>query len=433
MRILGVGEHLCLGDMFRRLVAEGHEVIASASRPEAARVMHGIVPRCTDWRDRLDWVRRAGDDGVIVFETASQGEEQDQLRRDGFNVIGGCAWGDRLENDRAFGQQILSSLGLPTAQTFTFNNVERAITFVRERPARYVFKLCGSHAASTRNYVGQLEDGADVIALMRFEAQRGIERDGDADFVLMDHVRGVEIGVGAYFDGERFLRPACLDWEHKHFFPGDLGELTGEMGTVVTYRDSEVLFEQSLLKVEPALREAGYCGYINLNTIVNEDGIWPLEFTCRFGYPGYSICASLHDESWERIFRRMLRQRTGDIATRSGYSLGIVVSTPPFPYMAPVSADIPLFFRGDLSEADRENLHYGDIALDGEQLVVCGPYGEAMVVTGVHDDLQQAREQVYARVRKLVIPNMRYRADIGEKLLREDLARLQDLGLLRRG
>ena len=251
----------------------------------------------------------------------------------------------------------------------------------------------------------------------------------------MEHVEGVEVGVGAYFNGASFLEPACLDWEHKRFFPGELGELTGEMGTIVTYRGAERIFDATLGRMADRLRESGYCGYINLNLIANEEGLWPLEFTSRFGYPGYAICEALHTEPWDAVFRKMLRRESLHLATAPGYAAGVVLSVPPFPYSygyAELSKGAPITFRPTMTQADHDGLHLAEVALNGTRLVTSGATGYVGVATGTGETVERARERAYELARKVVVPNLRYRVDIGERVIRHDLARLRALGYLPR-
>ena len=432
MRFLGIGDAVDLGDMYIRLQAAGHDVRVFAADSDAHDIMRGMLRFTDDWHRELEWVRAARKDGAILIETASLGEAQDELRRDGFNVIGGSALGDRLENDREFGQSVLRDAGLHTAHTHEFTNFTDSIAFVERTRARYVFKMNGSEWASTRGYVGVMDNGDDMLSLLR-ATERTWPKDEPVSFILMDHLTGVEVGLGAFFDGEKFLSPANLDWEHKRFFPGDIGELTGEMGTVVTYRGAERMFEQSLGRVAPMLKESGYCGYINLNTIVNEDGIWPLEFTCRFGYPGFPILDSLHRCGWDEIFRSLIDRNGKSFPTFDGYSVGVVITVPPFPYThayETLGKGRPICFAGELSDDDRGALHYGEVDLRNGQLVTAGLIGYIMVVTGVADSIAKARDVAYQRVEKVVIPNARYRNDIGIRLISRDLADMRSFGLL---
>jgi phosphoribosylamine---glycine ligase len=433
MRILGVGASGDLGDLYLRAQRAGHEVRVFARDFAEHRTLAGMLRYVPDFRAELGWVRAGGDDAVIVFETADYGAEQDALRKEGFFVVGGSAFGDRLEQDRSFGMAVLEEAGLPSAKLHGFDHEARAIAFVRARPRRYVLKLDGSETSSWRNFVGEARDGSDVIALLEGQLARltaaGVAR---ARFVLMDHLEGVETGVGAYFDGERFLEPACLDWEHKRFFPGDLGELTCEMGTVVTYRRSRTLFERTLKRLAPVLRAGGYVGYINLNTIINEHGVFPLELTCRFGYPGFAILDALQPEGFPALFRRM-RARMPSFPTLPGFAAGVVLTVPPFPYRygyAELSRGLPVTFSPDLREDERDGLHLGELEERDGRLVTSGTTGYVLVATGRGADVESARRAAYGLARKVRVPNLRYREDIGERLVRGELLRLERLGCL---
>jgi phosphoribosylamine--glycine ligase len=432
VRFLGVGETNDLGDMYLRLVARGHEVRVRMSDPASEGVMQGMLSFTNDWRHELDWIRDAGDEGVILFEGVSDGKTQDELRAQGYNVIGGSALGDRLEGDRAYGQQILRHADVDTIPTHEFADFDSALKFVRDAPRRYVLKLNGTGWQSNTTYLGEMESGADMLAMLGVTKKRW-PRDHDVSFVLMDRVSGVEVGVGSFFNGREFLEPANLDWEHKRFFPGDIGELTGEMGTVVTYRRAEKIFGATLGRLEEKLRSSGYCGYINLNTIVNDEGIWPLEFTCRFGYPGFPILDALHVNHWDEIFARMISRDETSFRTHDGYSVGVVMTVPPFPYAEgyeTLGKGTPINFRDGMTDEDHDAIHFGEVAMCDSQLVTAGMIGYIAVVTGRGNTVEAARENAYRVVSKIVIPNARYRNDIGERVISESLRELERLGWL---
>lgn len=431
MRFLGIGDSCDLGALYMRLVADGHEVRTYVGEPLAQGTMAGLVDRVTDWEAELDWIGAAGEDGIILFENVakSRGQLQDRLRKDGFNVIGGSAYGDRLENDRAFGQRILADIGLQTARVEEFTSLVDAEHFFARYPGRYVLKFNGTNFGSRDNYVGRLSSGQDSLAVLQSKASQLGEGDS---FILMEHVEGVEMGVGAYFDGQSFVGRACLDWEHKRFFPGNLGELTGEMGTIATFDSSEVFFERTLKPMAPLLSAGGYCGYINLNTIVNRSGIWPLEFTCRFGYPGFAVLGPLQETHWADLFA-VMTGRPGRAQMRPGFCAAVVLTTPPFPYdrkAVDEPVGLPVIFDGELTPDELEGLYYGEVGVSNGRLVTSGQYGWTMVATGTGTTIGVAREGAVALADKVVVPNLRYRRDIGCTLIDRDFARVDGLGLL---
>jgi phosphoribosylamine--glycine ligase len=432
MRILGIGDYGCLGSVYLRLMEAGHDVKVHVSADVSRDTLEGLVDRTDDWRAHLPWVRAAGAEGLVLFESAQSGVVQDALRAEGHNIIGGSAFGDRLETERAFGQEIMRDVGMQTAAIHYFADFNDGIAFVRKNPKRYVYKPNGITAYAMDSYIGELDDGADVITVLEMQKERWAALEAP-NFILMEHLTGVEVGVGAYFNGEEFLKPACIDWEHKRFFAGDMGELTGEMGTLVSYRGADVLFEATLAKMAPLLARSGYCGYININTIVNDRGIWPLEFTARFGYPGSAILEVLQAEGWDSIFSKMLSRGSTTLATHDGYAAGVVLTVPPFPYdqtVPPAPRGLPIHFRRNLSDEERRHLHFSEVAMKSGRLVTAGITGQVMVATGRAAMAEDACARAYDLAGQVVVPNLRYRLDIGERFLRRDRAEMVGLGLL---
>ncbi len=420
MRVLALGRRVYLGDLYLSLMREGHDVRVFAADPPAQRAFGGLIEPVADWRTHLPWV---GDGGVILFEGVGQGALQDRLRADGHRVVGGSTLGDRLEQDRAYGQSVLSGAGLPVAWTRGFDHPDAALDWLAANPGAYVLKYDdGLHPT----FVGEHPAGADVAFMLRRQDHHG-------RVMLMERLRGVEVGIGAYFDGTDFLQPACLDFEHKRFFPGELGEMTGEMGTLASYEGAERLFAATLGRVAPLLAGAGHVGYVNLNLIVDERGPFPLEFTCRFGNPGFAVLAAMQTDGWGDLLERMAQGGAGRFTTTPGWAVAIVLTVPPFPAtldgMDP-AADPPVFFVREPGTAEQPNYHFVDMRRDGEQLLVHRRSGHAMIVTGTGPDVPAAQAAANARAANVIAPELRWRNDIGERYRLGEGDQLRRLGWL---
>jgi phosphoribosylamine--glycine ligase len=415
-----------IGDIAWQVVKEGHEVRYWIGSEEERDIADGFVPKTDDWEAEVDWA-----DVVVFDDTLGQGAKAEALRRRGKAVVGGTEYTDRLEDDRSFGQEELKKAGVNIIPYREFTDFDEAIRFVRENPTRYVIKPSGeAQNVKRRLFVGEEDDGADVVGVL--EAYKKTIADKIPIFQLQRRMAGVEVAVGAFFNGSRFVTPVNINFEHKKMFPGNLGPSTGEMGTSMFWTEPNRLFHQTLEKMETVLAKERYVGYVDLNCIANSNGIYPLEFTSRFGYPTIFI----QQEGMTTPIGDFLHAlAVGDdprLKVKTGYQVGVRVIVPPYPFDDPgtfesLSKDAVIYFK----RPSTDGVHIEDAKLVNGQWLVAGTSGVVLTVVGTGATMKDAQRQAYTRVKNILIPNLYYRDDIGDRW-QEDSDRLFSWGYLRR-
>ena len=240
---------------------------------------------------------------------------------------------------------------------------------------------------------------------------------------------GVEIAVGAFFNGEDFIYPININCEHKKLFPGDIGPYTGEMGTLMFWSESNKLFRATLERMRDKLRESGYVGYIDINCIANSKGVYPLEFTARFGYPTISVQMEGVTSRWGEFFYAISRGESFDLKTKRGFQIGVVIAIPPFPYDDEKNFNIYKDSSIVFKKNSLEGVHIWETKLVENDWRIAGALGVILVVTGSNSTVDGARHHAYRRIENIIFQNMFYRTDIGLKWFR-DSDRLQTWGVL---
>lgn len=401
-----------IGDIAWRVREEGNNVKYAITEDEFSQdVADGFVPKVDDWEAEIAWA------DIVVFDDGfGLGTHAERLRERGVPVVGGTQLTDRLETARGFGHDAMAERGLDVIESMIFDDLNDGIAFVRDNPAPYVIKPCGE--AQNFNqllYVGQSDDGEDVVQML--ERYRDVWTEAIDEFQLQRRKAGIEISVCAFFDGERFVTPVNYTFEHKRLFPGDLGPMTGEMGTSMFWGPPNTLFHETIGPFESLLGDEGYVGAFDINCIVNKNGIFPLEITPRFGYPQILIQAAAMESPISALLFELAADADPTLTVHDGYQVGFRVCVPPFPaddveWFEEHSRNLVVRFReNDIPDG----IHLEDIKYTNGEYRVAGETGEVLVVTGRGETMRTAQQQAYDRADDIILPNKFYRSDIGDR------------------
>ncbi len=419
----------------------GHEVIAWIKNPECRKKSWNGIVKKVEGDGPDPWKKSFSEVDYCFFDSNGLSDEW-EIASKVKPSFGGSKDGERMEKDRAFARSLFEGAGMKTLESLSFKTLKEAEAHLKEHKIKHVVKITGGDSDSDDVLISELKDGADAIALMhRFEDQK---KRYDA-VEIEERVFGIEIGCAGYFNGKKWVGPIEINFQHKEFAAGrpgstrGLGFLVGETGTLIKYVTTENAFFKKTLNLFTAhLKKINYRGEIDVGTITNEDGIFPLEFTPRSGYPDFFIRRPLAKSSQQDFFGAIARGEDFDFETFPGWALGFLVMAPGFPYHDAVkkhSAEYPIFGYDEKNI----NMHLQEATISelnkDKSLVVTDGTGYAACVSGRGATIESAARAAYWQVhpaneKRLYIPKAWVREDIGDRVLVEK-EEILELGLMK--
>lgn len=376
------------------------------------------------FNDKKQWEKWIDKTTTIVFDANGGGVLGDRLRSQGYNVFGGSVFADQMELDRETGFEFMRQVGIKFPETETFTSWEDGEAFARANSSKkWVFKPSGETAANDAigSYVPS--DVEDLAEMMNYWKQFT----STPEYVLQEFLEGVCISTEGWFNGQEWMTPFNHTVERKQLMNGNLGGSGGCSGNAVWKAfGSNHIIEEGVKLIGPILKDMDYRGPIDLNTVVNEQGVWALEWTPRFGYDALPAFIQLYEGDVGELLASIARgDHPTDLNLKSGFASALRISVPPYPAeQFKHAGGIPI--RG-WEKSDRDHIFLYEVKLNENDTLVTSPaYGAVAALTGYGDSVCSSFDVPLELAGKAKIPDKQYRTDITE-VLNKDLGEFNRL------
>lgn len=402
MRILLIGSGAREHALLRALAADPSvtEILFNPGNAGAA-----DTPKATRIKgDPLEIAREHNPDLIVI------GPEQplvaglgDQLRAADFAVFGPSAQAARIEGSKAFAKDVMKAAGVRTAEAETVTNAVDIDAALDRFGPTWVVKDDG------------LAGGKGVVvtpdrAIAHAHAEAVIAAGNPVLFESF--LEGPEVSLFCLVDGETVV-PLLPAQDHKRAYDNDEGPNTGGMGayTPLPWLPADGvqrIVDEVCIPVAKEMKARGcpYSGLLYAGIAWGPHGPAVVEFNCRFGDPETQAVLALLETPLAKVLHSVATGALSEIEAlrwQDGAAITVVLAAAGYPTNPATGEEI----RG---AEGPEILHAGTEEVDGK---IISTGGRVLNVIGTGKDLQEARENAYARIKEIEMEGGFYRSDIG--------------------
>ena len=395
--------------ILKRIEDEGNEVGLYIDDKVYKNAFDGILPKIDNPDSFID------KDTIILFDMSGFGSIADNYRKKGLHVFGASAFADKLEHDRNFGFEQMEESGITVPNYIEFTDFNAGIEYAKETKERLVFKPNGSMPTKL-TYVS--EDSGQLIEYLKFVEKRfGKEI---KSFILQDFIEGVVVSSEFYCSNGELIWPPNHTVEVKKSMNDDLGPSTGCSGNI-TWCSVSPIIEQGIYKAKEFIEREKYTGQIDLNAVVNESGVYGLEWTPRFGYDATPTYLTLLEMDLGQFFSDMAMGQgfNGDVSEK--YAGSVRLSIPPYPMEAKANVDTEKISPNQGIPIQRweeyeDDLYFYEVMLEEDSLVHSGGTGVICLGLGLGETPEESIDEAYNILENIKVPDRQYRTDLSEVL-----------------
>ena len=324
----------------------------------------------------------------------------DELRAAKINAFGPSKAAAQLEGSKNFAKEVMKDAGVPTAHSFTCvtqAEIERALDIFG---APYVVKDDGLAAGKGVVVTNNRQEAVDhALACEKV--------------VIEEYLDGPEVSLFGISDGTTIL-PMQPAQDFKRAHDNNQGPNTGGMGAYspLPWAPSDII-EDTYKKVlapmiaEMAARGTPFVGLLYAGLALTDHGTRVIEFNARFGDPETQVLIPLLKTPLATL---LFDAASGNLAGKTldwkeDSAVTVVLAAEGYPTAVKSGGVVKGF-----PEIENVQIYHAGTSESSVGLIASG--GRVLTVTGIGEDLTEARNRAYRAISQISLEGSFYRTDI---------------------